>query len=68
MSTRSYRLVVVGCLLSWFLLGLHAPLVHEFAAHGHVPRPSVLTAVALLTVAALAGAWVLLRTPRRGAT
>ena len=25
MRTRNYRLTVVGCVLSWFLLGLHVP-------------------------------------------
>ncbi|GJG85223.1 hypothetical protein tb265_04040 [Gemmatimonadetes bacterium T265] len=54
-------------MLSWFLLGLHAPILHAATAHARAPRPSVLVAVAFLTAAALAGLWVLLRAPRRPA-
>jgi hypothetical protein len=67
MSTRSYRLAVVGCVLSWFLLGVHAPVLHEITSHGRAPRAPVLAAVALLAGGALAGLWLLLRAPRRGA-
>lgn len=66
MSTPSYRLVVVGSMLSWFLLGMHAPVLHELTEHGRVPRASVLVAVSLLAAGALAGMWFLLRPPRRG--
>lgn len=66
MSTRSYRIVLVACVLSWFLLGMHAPIVHQFVDHGHVPRTSVLVAVACLAAASLAGLVALLRGPRRG--
>ena len=68
MTTRSHRLLVVGCMLSWFLLGMHAPILHEFSEHGRVPSASVLVAVAVLAAAALSGLWLLLRAPRRGAT
>ena len=63
MSTRSYRLVVLGCMLSWFLLGLHAPIVHQLTSHQHAPHTSVLAAVAVLALCALAGSWALLRAP-----
>jgi hypothetical protein len=45
MSTRSYRLLVVGCVLSWFLLGMHAPIVHQVAEHGRVPGTPVVAAL-----------------------
>jgi uncharacterized membrane protein YqjE len=64
MSTPSYRLTVVACALSWFLVGLHAPIVHEVTHHGRIPRWSVLAVVALLVLAAVAALWALLRTPR----
>jgi uncharacterized membrane protein YuzA (DUF378 family) len=64
MSTRSYRLVVVVCALSWFLLGLHFPIVHQITRHGRVPEASVLVVVALIAVCAIAGLWVLLHAPR----
>jgi uncharacterized membrane protein YuzA (DUF378 family) len=67
MSTRSYRLVVVVCALSWFLLGLHFPIVHEITRHGRVPETSVLVAVSLVAACAVAMLWILLRAPRRGA-
>jgi hypothetical protein len=63
MSTRSHRLLVVGCMLSWFLLGMHVPIVHEITGHGRIPGPSVLLAVAAIVLAALAAAWALLRAP-----
>ncbi|AHG93543.1 hypothetical protein J421_6008 (plasmid) [Gemmatirosa kalamazoonensis] len=67
MSTRSYRLVVLGCMLSWFLLGLHAPIVHQLTSRHRAPHASVLVAVAALALCALAGSWALLRAPGRQA-
>ena len=64
MSTRSYRLVIVGCMLSWFLLGMHAPVVHQITEHGRHPGAHLLVPVALLAAGALAGLWALLRSPR----
>ena len=29
MQLRNYRLTVVGCALSWLLVGLHLPTLHE---------------------------------------
>jgi hypothetical protein len=61
MRTRNYRLTVVGCVLSWFLLGLHFPVVHEITAHGRAPHWSVLVIVACIAVAAVGSLWALLR-------
>lgn len=61
-----YRLTVVACVLSWFLVGLHFPLLHEITHHGQTPHWSVLTIVGLLAVVAVAGLWALLRAPARG--
>jgi hypothetical protein len=68
MSTRSYRLVLVGCMLSWFLLGMHTPLLHQFTAHGRAPHAGILAVLAVLAAGAVAGLWALLRAPGRGAT
>ena len=64
MSTRTYRLAIVGCALSWFLLGMHVPLLHQVVGHGRTPGTPVLVAVAGVAVAALAVLLLLLRTPR----
>ena len=68
MSSRAYRLTVIGCALSWFLVGLHAPALHQITHHGRTPSWSVLTVIALLALAACAGVAVLLREPSRRAT
>ena len=68
MSMRAYQLTVVGCALSWFLVGLHVPALHAITHHGRAPHWSVLTIVALLAVAALGGLALLLRAPARRAT
>jgi len=68
MSTRSYRLTVLGCALSWLLLGLHLPTLHAMTHHGRAPTVAVLGAVALLAIMAAASLLVLLRAPQRGAT
>jgi hypothetical protein len=68
MRTGYYRLTVIGSALSWFLVGLHYPLVHQMTHHGHAPQWTVLAVTSLLVVAGVAGLWVLLRAPsRRGA-
>lgn len=67
MSMRAYQLTVVGCALSWFLVGLHLPALHEITHHGRSPHWSVLALVALFAVAALGGLAVLLRAPARRA-
>ena len=67
MSTRSYRLTVVGCVLAWFLVGLHLPTLHAMTHGGHAPRASFLAILLALAAAAVAGLWALLRAPGRGA-
>ena len=65
MSMRAYQLTVVGCALSWFLVGLHLPALHEITHHGRVPHWSVLALVTLFVLAALGGLAVRLRAPAR---
>ena len=62
MPTRFYRLTVIGCALSWFMLGLHVPVVHEFS-HGHTVPWTVVVVTVLFAVVAVAGLWYLLRLP-----
>ena len=61
MPTLYYRLTVVGCALSWFLVGLHLPALHAMTHEGHAPGTTVLAVVLALGVAAVAGLWLLLR-------
>ena len=61
MPTRYYRLTVILCVLSWFLVGLHVPALHRIVDHGATPSPAVLGATSLLAVAGLAALWRLLR-------
>ena len=63
MRTGFYRLTVVGCAVSWFLVGLHLPALHAMTHHGRAPHWTALAAVSVLAVAAVAGLWVLLRAP-----
>ena len=61
MPIRYYRMTVLACALSWFLVGLHLPALHGMTHPGHVPQWNVVAITALLAVAAVAGLWVLLR-------
>ena len=63
MSTSTYRLTVIGCALAWFLVGMHAPLVHAFTHHGRAPNAGLLAIVGLLVVAAVVMLWRLLQRP-----
>jgi hypothetical protein len=65
MSASTYRLVVVGSLLSSFLTGMHMPVFHEVIEHGAPPRMSVLVATLILVILTLLGGWSLLRQARR---
>ena len=62
MTISYYRLTVGGCALSWFLLGLHFPVLHEMTNHGRRPGGVVLTATLLVGILAVAALWTLLRT------
>lgn len=66
---RMYRLTVLGCVLAWFLIGLHWPAVHQLTHHGRSPSLTVMGVLLLLALAGLAGLWRLLRgsgLPARG--
>ena len=63
MPTLSYRLTVVGCALSWLLIGLHLPALHQMTHHGRTPHWSVLAGVSVLALLAVATLWALLRAP-----
>ena len=63
MTTRSYRLTLVGCALAWLLLGLHLPTAHELMDHRRVPPPPVLAMSMVLAAAGIATLWALLRAP-----
>ena len=63
MSTPLYRLTVVTCALTWFLVGMHTPMLHAIAEHGRRPAASFLVIVALMVVTASATVWTLLRAP-----
>jgi hypothetical protein len=67
MTTRFYRLTVVACALSWFMLGLHVPVLYGLT-HGHSEPWSVIVATGLLGIMAVAGLWALLRFPTSGRT
>ena len=60
MPKRSYQLVLVGCVLSWFMMGLHIPVVHQMT-HGESTSVTVLAITSLFAISAFAGLWVLLR-------
>jgi hypothetical protein len=67
MSTSRYRLTVVACALSWFMVGLHLPALHRMTHHGETPHWSVLAIVSFLAASAFAALWLLLRSPARRA-
>ena len=61
MKIQVYRLTLLGSVLSWFLLGLHAPAVHQMTHHGRVLPVSVIAAMFVLGTLGLAALWLLLR-------
>ena len=63
MIPRYYRLTVLGCALSWFLVGLHLPALHQTTHHGRAPDWTVLAMLSFLTIVAIAGLWILLHAP-----
>jgi hypothetical protein len=71
MSLPRYRLLLLGCALAWFLLGLHAPAVHQITHHGRAPQGPLLGALGALLLAAVGALWALWRhrpSGRPGAT
>ena len=65
MRPWSYRLIVIGSAVAWFMVGLHFPIFHEITAHGGQVRRPLMLIVTFLIVAAIAGLWALLRAPAR---
>lgn len=63
MPTRYYRLTVIGCALSWFMVGLHLPALHAMTHEGHAPQWGALAMTLLLATAGVAALWALLRAP-----
>lgn len=63
MSTRTYRSILLGCTLSWFLVGLHVPALHAMVSHGRTPQWTVVGVVAGLAIAAVVGLGTLLFAP-----
>lgn len=61
MQTGTYRLTVVGSLLSSFLVGFHLPALHEMIEHGATPRWGFLGVTIALAVLTIVGGWTLLR-------
>jgi hypothetical protein len=59
---RYYRLAVIGSALSWFMLGLDLPVLHQLTHHGQPPAWNALGFRTLFTLAGFAGLWYLLRT------
>src|SRR6185369_902446 len=51
MSERSYQATVLASALVWFLLGLHAPMLHQITHHNRMPDTTVLIVMAVLAVA-----------------
>lgn len=66
MSTRTYRLTVIGCALAWFLVGLHIPALHGMTHDGQTTHWDVVAITLLLGIGAVAGLLVLLRRPTSG--
>lgn len=63
MSTPRYRLLLLACATSWFLVGLHLPALHEMTDHGGPLDATVVVVAGLLAVAAIVTLWRLLRAP-----
>ncbi|HEX7980503.1 MAG TPA: hypothetical protein VF461_18010 [Gemmatimonadaceae bacterium] len=67
MSERSYQSTVVASAIVWFMLGLHAPLLHQITHHNRMPDTTVLIIMAALAVAGVVSVVALLRGGRGGA-
>jgi hypothetical protein len=63
MRIGTYRLTVVGSMISSFLVGLHVPLLHEIIEHDAPPRWEAFAVTLLLLIGVVAGTWSLLRRP-----
>lgn len=63
MPVRRYRLLLLACATSWFLVGLHLPALHEMTDHGGPLDATVVAITGLLAVTAIVTLWRLLRAP-----
>lgn len=69
MRPLTYRLTVLGSALTWMLLGLHLPTLHEVFDHGWRPPMAVLVMTIALALVGVATLWALLRaSPRPSGT
>ena len=66
MTERTYRLTVLASAFVWFLLGLHAPMVHQITHHHRMPDTTVLVVMTVLIVAGVVSVLALLRDGRGG--
>jgi hypothetical protein len=60
MSTGTYRLLVVGAILSSFMLGMLMPVMHDIFDHGARPRWDIVIASGVLALIAITCGWRLL--------
>jgi uncharacterized membrane protein (DUF2068 family) len=58
---RFYRTWVLVSAAAWFLVGLHAPAIHQVTHHGRDLPATVFAAIAVLVLVGSAGLWRLLR-------
>lgn len=63
MPIGRYRLTVVGCALSWLLVGMHLPMLQHMTHEPSSLDWLVVAMTALLAVAGTATSWMLLRSP-----
>jgi len=66
MSTSAYRSTVLVSALVWFLLGLHAPVLHQLTHHNRMPDTTVLVVIAVLAILGVVCTVALLRRPAMG--
>jgi hypothetical protein len=64
MKVGTYRLIVIGSILSAFLFGFHLPALHDMIEHGATPRMDVLVVTVLFAICTLVGMVTLLRGAR----
>ena len=63
MTSLQYRLTVIVCVVSWLLVGLHAPALHELTDPAHDARPAALILLGVYGLLGIAAFWSLLRAP-----
>lgn len=63
MPRKLHTLTVLACALSWLLVGLHLPVLHDLSHAGTAPRWELLALTAGFLVLAIVDTWALLRMP-----